>query len=64
MSSGYEVKPLPPIDAALDVEIVDGEVVFIGPGAIAFAMTRAAAFETGRRLEAALQGAAVLAADR
>jgi hypothetical protein len=53
--AGYTVSPLPPIDAPFDVEVVDGEVVFIGAGAVAFAMTMAAASETARRLKAALE---------
>jgi hypothetical protein len=36
----------------LEVDLIDGEVVVIGPGAVAFAMTVEAAMETARRLEA------------
>jgi hypothetical protein len=52
--SGYQAQPLPAIDAPLVIETVDDEVVFIGPGAVAFAMTRAAARETALRLRAVL----------
>ena len=44
------------IDAPLQIELVDGEVVFIGPGAIAFAMTEDAAQETAKRVANALAG--------
>jgi hypothetical protein len=46
----YQAQPLDAIDAALHIEVVEGEVVFIGPGAIAFAMTREAATQTAERL--------------
>jgi hypothetical protein len=48
----FETKPFPPFDVPLEVDLVDGEVVVIGPGAVAFAMTVEAAMETARRLEA------------
>lgn len=50
----YEAQPLPAVAAPLDIEIVDDEVVFIGPGAVAFAMTMSAALETANRLDALL----------
>jgi len=43
-------EPLPPIDQPLAVAVIAREVVFIGPGRVAFSMTRAAATETHRRL--------------
>ncbi len=43
-------EPLPPIDQPLAVAIIAREVVFIGPGRVAFSMTRAAATETHKRL--------------
>jgi hypothetical protein len=52
--SGYQAQPLPAIDAPLVIETVDDEVVFIGPGAVAFAKARAAARETALRLRAVL----------
>jgi hypothetical protein len=48
--SEYQPRPLAAIDAALHIEAADGEIVFIGPGAIAFAMTREAATQTAERL--------------
>jgi hypothetical protein len=48
------MQPVPALGAPLDIHVIDGEVVFVGPGAIAFAMTRAAAEETCRRLQAML----------
>ncbi len=46
----YEAQPIPAIDAPFEIETVGDEVVFIGPGAVAFAMTRPAARETAARL--------------
>lgn len=46
----YQSKPVAPVDRPLEIERVDGEIVFIGPGSIAFSMTRDAAAETCRRL--------------
>ena len=46
----YEPRPENPVSIPLDIRLVDGEVVFIGPGAIAFSMTLAAAVETCTRL--------------
>ena len=46
----YEPRPENPVSTPLDIRVVDGEVVFIGPGAIAFSMTMAAAMETCVRL--------------
>jgi hypothetical protein len=43
-------EPLPPIDQPLAVAIISNEVVFIGPGRVAFSMTREAALETHKRL--------------
>jgi hypothetical protein len=48
----YEPRPESPVDAPLDVRIVDNEIVVIGPGAIA--MTMSAARATSRRLSRAL----------
>ena len=52
--SRYEAQPLPAVGVPLDIEIIDDEVVFIGPGAVAFAMTMSAALETANRLDALL----------
>ena len=46
----YEPDPVGPFDAPVTIELIDGEVVFIGPGPIAFSMTVQAAMETSRRL--------------
>ena len=43
-------EPLPPIDQPLAIAVIAREVVFIGPGRVAFSMTRAAAMETHKRL--------------
>jgi hypothetical protein len=43
-------EPLPPIDQPLAVAIMSNEVVFIGPGRVAFSMTREAAMETYNRM--------------
>jgi hypothetical protein len=43
-------EPLPPIDQPLAIAIISNEVVFIGPGRVAFSMTRAAAVETHKLL--------------
>jgi hypothetical protein len=53
----YEPEPVAPFDAALSVQIIDGEVVFIGAGRVAFSMTLRAATETSLRLEEALLSA-------
>lgn len=49
-------KPMPPpaINDALQVRIIDGEVVFLGAG-LGFSMTAAAAVETSRRIAALFQ---------
>jgi hypothetical protein len=43
-------RTLPPIDQPLAVSIISNEVVFIGPGRVAFSMTREAAIKTHRRM--------------
>lgn len=50
-----ELAPPPAHDIAPEISVIDSEVVFVGPGAIAFSMTRAAAEETHRRLGLALE---------
>ncbi len=44
-------EPLPPIDQPLAVAIIGDEVVFIGPGRVAFSMTLEAAKLTQDRLK-------------
>ena len=51
----YQPQPLAAIDTPLQIELVDGEVVFIGPGAIAFSMTKDAAAETAERVALVLR---------
>ncbi len=46
----YEPDPLGPFDMPMSIEVIENEVVFIGPGPIAFSMTIEAAQETERRL--------------
>jgi hypothetical protein len=46
----HRAQPIPANDVPLEIETVDDEVVFLGPGAVAFAMTRRAASETAARL--------------
>jgi hypothetical protein len=46
----HEPRPVDPIDTPLEVRLIEGEVVVIGPGPVAFSMTPAAARETCRRL--------------
>jgi hypothetical protein len=46
--------PIAPIDEAIAVTIVDGEVVFDGPNGFSGSMTPAAAKETARRIAAAI----------
>ncbi len=46
----YQAEPVAPVDSPLEIQRVDGEIVFIGPGSIAFSMTADAAAETCRRL--------------
>lgn len=43
---------MPPLayDKAPLIEVIDGEIVLVGPGALAFSMTREAAEEMQRRL--------------
>lgn len=48
------MKPPPAFDVAPMVSVIEGEIVMVGPGAIAFSMTREAARETHRRLGLAL----------
>ncbi len=43
-------EPLPPIDQPLAIAVISNEVVFIGPGRVAFSMTREAAVETHKVL--------------
>jgi hypothetical protein len=47
-------EPLPPISQPLAIAVISNEVVFIGPGRVAFSMTRTAAAETHKRLSEAL----------
>ena len=52
--SRSEPQPPPPVDEPLSLQIIAGEVVFIGPGRVAFSMTKTAAQETCRRLSVLL----------
>jgi hypothetical protein len=52
--SKFELTPAPAYDRAPSVSVIDDEIVVVGPGSIAFSMTRDAALETYRRLGAAL----------
>lgn len=54
----FELQPYPAFDTAPTITMVEDEVVLVGPGAMAFSMTRSAAEETYRRLGAALFGEA------
>jgi hypothetical protein len=47
--------PIAPFDQALEVKIVDGEVVLSGPNGLNGSLTKAAARESARRLLAALE---------
>jgi hypothetical protein len=47
------------LDTPMTVEVVDGEVVVLGPNAISVALTPRAAEESGRRLLEAARRAAV-----
>jgi hypothetical protein len=55
--SSYEAQPISAITAPLEIEAVGDEVVFIGPGAVAFAMTWAAAHQTAERLREVMAAA-------
>jgi hypothetical protein len=57
----FELQPYPAFDTAPTITLIEGEVVLVGPGAMAFSMTRVAAEETYRRLGAALFGDAAQA---
>ena len=46
----FELTPPPAYDVAPSISVVDDEIVVLGPGAVAFSMTWAAAEETHRRL--------------
>lgn len=52
----FEFTPPPAYDAAPSISVVENEVVVLGPGSVAFSMTRAAAEETHRRLGEVLKG--------
>jgi hypothetical protein len=52
--SSFKPMPTPAYDAPPAIMIVDDEVVMVGPGSVAFSMTRRAAQETHRRLGAIL----------
>jgi hypothetical protein len=51
-----ESAPQPAIGEPLDLHFVDQEVVFLGPGNIAFSMTLGAAQRTSLRLDGLLAG--------
>lgn len=51
----FELTPPPAYDLAPSISVVDDEIVLLGPGSVAFSMTRAAAEETHRRLGEALR---------
>jgi hypothetical protein len=46
----FELMPPPAYDVAPSITMVDDEIVMLGPGSVAFSMTRAAAEEMHRRL--------------
>jgi hypothetical protein len=46
----FELTPPPAFDVAPSISVVEDEIVVLGPGSVAFSMTRAAAEETHRRL--------------
>jgi hypothetical protein len=48
-----ELKDVPAFDVSLEVELVDGEIVIMGPDGFCGSFTREAARESGRRLLAA-----------
>ena len=48
------MKPPPAYDDAPTISFSEGEIVVVGPGAVAFSMTLEAARETHRRLGLAL----------
>ncbi|CAN5185525.1 hypothetical protein BH10PSE3_BH10PSE3_17640 [soil metagenome] len=52
--SSFEILPSPAYDSAPTITVVDEEIVILGPGSVAFSMTREAAWETHRRLGLAL----------
>jgi hypothetical protein len=52
----FELQPNPAFDTAPAITLVEDEVVIVGPGALAFSMTRSAAEETHRRLGEVLFG--------
>ena len=63
--SKFELTPAPAHDRAPTITIVDDEIVVVGPGSIAFSMTRDAAQETYRRLGRVLdEGAGALRIDQ
>jgi hypothetical protein len=51
----FELTPPPAYDVAPSVTLVEDEIVLLGPGAVAFSMTWAAAKETHRRLGEVLE---------
>jgi hypothetical protein len=53
------MKPAPAYDVAPTISVIDDEVVVVGPGSVAFSMTRDAARETHRRLGLALDQSSV-----
>jgi hypothetical protein len=53
--TSFELMPPPAYDVAPSISMIEGEIVVIGPGAVAFSMTRDAAEETHRRLGEALK---------
>jgi hypothetical protein len=52
----FELTPPPAHDSAPSISAVEGEIGMVGPGAIAFSVTQAAAEETHRRLGEVLDG--------
>lgn len=50
----FDLQPTPAFDTAPEITLIEDEIVLVGPGVLAFSMTRAAAEETYRRLGAAL----------
>jgi hypothetical protein len=53
----FELKPPPAYDCAPHISEVEGEIVVVGPGAVAFSMTMAAAEEMHRRMGQVLDDA-------
>lgn len=53
--AAMEIKPIPPFEEPLEVTVVEGEVVILGPDGIRGSFTPAAARESAERIFAALE---------